>query len=140
MGRAAVTVAVVLIILVVLFFAPVLRDQPWTPLRIAGIAIALVGLVFLVITHINLGASFAFGAQPKGPLVTHGIYSKIRNPMYVFVDVTVAGLLLAADLPWLLVLIPIWAIFQVRQAGREARMLQEKFGQAYLDYRKKTWF
>ena len=140
MGRAAVTIAAVLLILAVLFFAPVLRDQPWTPLRIAGVAIALVGTLFLVITHINLGTSFAFGAQPKGPLVTHGIYSKIRNPMYVFVDLTLAGLLLAANLPWLLVLIPVWAIFQARRAGREARMLQEKFGQAYLDYRKKTWF
>ena len=140
MGRAAVTIAVVLVIFALFFFVPVLRDEPWTPLRLAGVAIALVGLVFLVITHINLGESFAFGAQPKGPLVTHGIYSKIRNPMYIFVDVTVAGLLLAANLPWLLVLIPIWAIFQARQAGREAKVLQERFGQAYLDYRKKTWF
>jgi len=140
MGRAAVTIAVVLVIFALFFFVPMLRDEPWTPLRLAGVAIALVGLVLLAITHINLGESFAFGVQPKGPLVTHGIYSKIRNPMYIFVDVTVAGLLLAANLPWLLVLIPIWAIFQARQAGREAKALQERFGQAYLDYRKKTWF
>jgi protein-S-isoprenylcysteine O-methyltransferase Ste14 len=86
-----------------------------------------------------LGQSFAFTPQAKD-LVTHGLYSKIRNPMYVFVDITLTGLFLAVNLPWLLILVPIWAILQVRQAGKEAKVLQEKFGQVYFDYRKKTWF
>lgn len=140
MKRAALTIAIALVIVALFFFVPVLRDEPWTRLRIAGVIIALIGLAFVVTAHINLGDSFTFTPQAKGPLVTHGLYSKIRNPMYVFVDLTVAGLILAVNLPWLLVLIPIWAILQARQAGREAKVLQEKFGQAYLDYRKKTWF
>ncbi len=140
MKRAALIVAIALVIVALFFFVPVLREEPWTPLRIAGVMIALIGLAFVVTAHINLGDSFTFTPQAKGPLVTHGLYGKIRNPMYVFVDLTVAGLILAVNLPWLLVLIPIWAIFQARQAGREAKVLQEKFAQAYLDYRKKTWF
>jgi protein-S-isoprenylcysteine O-methyltransferase Ste14 len=29
---------------------------------------------------------------------------------------------------------------QLIRAGREAKVLQERFGQAYLDYREQTWF
>jgi len=50
------------------------------------------------------------------------------------------GLILALHLHWLLVVFAIFVVFQARQARREAKVLQEKFGQAYIDYRKQTWF
>jgi protein-S-isoprenylcysteine O-methyltransferase Ste14 len=136
---AAGAIAVFVVVVALFFFVPVLRDQPWTPPRIAGAILGVIGFALVLTARIQLGESFAVMPQAKG-LVTHGFYSRIRNPMYVFVDITVCGLVLALNLPWLLVLIPIWALLQARQAGREAKVLQEKFGQAYLDYRKKTWF
>jgi protein-S-isoprenylcysteine O-methyltransferase Ste14 len=136
---AVAAIAVFTVVVALFFFVPVLRDQPWTPLRIAGAIIAVVGFALVLTARVQLGESFAVSPQAKG-LVTHGLYSRIRNPMYVFVDVTVCGLILALNLPWVLVLIPIWALLQARQAGREAKVLQEKFGQAYLDYRNRTWF
>jgi protein-S-isoprenylcysteine O-methyltransferase Ste14 len=140
MRTAAFAVATVLIVIAFFFFVPVLRDEPWTPLRIAGVIIAVIGFALLITARVNLGTSFSFRAQPKGPLVTHGLYSKIRNPIYVFVDVTLAGVILAVNLPWALALVALIAIAHLRQAGKEAKALQEQFGQAYLDYRKKTWF
>jgi protein-S-isoprenylcysteine O-methyltransferase Ste14 len=139
MRTVAVFAAILVVVAGLFFFVPVLRDEPWTPLRIAGVFIAVIGFALLITARFQLGQSFAFTPQAKG-LVTHGLYSKIRNPMYVFVDITLAGLFLAVNLPWLLVLVPIWALLQIRQAGKEAKVLQEKFGQTYLDYRKKTWF
>jgi protein-S-isoprenylcysteine O-methyltransferase Ste14 len=41
---------------------------------------------------------------------------------------------------WLLAVLAVLVFMQVRQARREAKVLQEKFGQAYVDYRKRTWF
>jgi protein-S-isoprenylcysteine O-methyltransferase Ste14 len=39
----------------------------------------------------------------------------------------------------LLVILAVLATLQVRQARNEAKLLQEKFGQTYLDYRSQTW-
>jgi protein-S-isoprenylcysteine O-methyltransferase Ste14 len=139
MRTAIVPIAIPLAVVSVFFFVPVLRHEPWTPLRMAGAIIAVVGYGFVVTARLQLGKSFAVTPQAKG-LVTHGLYSRICNPMYVFVDVTVFGLIFAVREPWLLLLLVLWAIAQTRQAGRESKVLYEKFGQTYLDYRNRTWF
>ena len=128
-----------IVVVLLLLFVPGLSHQPWTPLRIAGAVIAIVGYSLVTTARVQLGKSFAVTPQAKD-LVTHGLYSRIRNPMYVFVDVTIFGVILAANYPWLLLLLAVWMAGQARQAGREAKVLQEKFGQTYLDYRKQTWF
>ena len=73
-------------------------------------------------------------------LVTHGLYLRIRNPMYFFVDLMVIGLILALDLHWLLLIFAVFVAFQIRQARREAKVLQTKFGEVYSNYCKQTWF
>jgi len=60
--------------------------------------------------------------------------------MFIFVDVTLFGLILAVNFPWLLLLLALWTFAQARQAGKESKVLYDKFGQTYLDYRKQTWF
>ena len=72
--------------------------------------------------------------------MTYGLYSRIRNPMYLFVDLMLVGLIFALHLHWLLPIFAVFMVFQIRQARREARVLQEKFGEAYSEYRKQTWF
>jgi protein-S-isoprenylcysteine O-methyltransferase Ste14 len=78
-------------------------------------------------------------AQAK-ELVRSGLYSRIRNPIYVFVDVMIFGLILALHLYWLFALYPLLVAMHVFRAHREAHVLRGKFGQAYLDYRDQTWF
>ncbi|HXQ25170.1 MAG TPA: isoprenylcysteine carboxylmethyltransferase family protein [Candidatus Acidoferrales bacterium] len=131
--------AIPFVVILVFLFVPYLSRQPWTPLRIAGAVIAIAGYSLVATARVQLGKSFAVTPQAK-ELVTHGFYSRIRNPMYVFVDVTIFGLILAVNLPWLLLFLVVWIGLQARQAGKEAEALQEKFGQTYLEYRKQTWF
>jgi protein-S-isoprenylcysteine O-methyltransferase Ste14 len=121
------------------FLVPGVKEQPWTASRIAGLVIAAIGYAFVVIARIQLGSSFSCRLEAKG-LVTRGLYSRIRNPIYIFLDVTVLGLILALRLYWLFLLLTVLAFFQARQARKEATLLQEKFGQAYRDYAKQTWF
>jgi protein-S-isoprenylcysteine O-methyltransferase Ste14 len=121
------------------FLVPGVKEQPWTASRIAGLVIAAVGYALVVIARIQLGISFSFRPEAKG-LVTGGLYSRIRNPIYIFLDATVLGLILALRLYWLFLLLPVLVFFQARQARKEAALLQEKFGQAYRDYAKQTWF
>ena len=120
------------------FLVPGVKEQPWAASRIAGLVIAAIGYAFVVISRTQLGSSFSFRLEAKG-LVTRGLYSRIRNPIYIFLDVTVLGLILALRLYWLFLLLPVLVFFQARQARKGAALLQEKFGQAYRDYAKQTW-
>ena len=133
------TIVVPLVVLLLYFFVPGRKDQPWTVLRIAGAILAVVGYSTFVTARLQLGKSFAVTPQAK-ELVTHGLYSRIRNPIYVFVDVMIFGLILALHLYWLFAFFPILVAMHVLRAHREAKVLREKFGQAYLDYRNQTWF
>ena len=54
--------------------------EPWTAMRIAAVILGLPSLVLLVVARIELGG--AFSVRPKAQtLVTHGLYSRIRNPV-----------------------------------------------------------
>ena len=112
---------------------------PWSPLRIVGAILAVVSYVLVITSRIQLGDSFSVGPQAK-ELVTHGLYARLRNPMYVFVDLMVGGVIIALRLPWLLLVLLPLMFLQAWQAGREARQLQAKFGARYTDYRRQTWF
>jgi protein-S-isoprenylcysteine O-methyltransferase Ste14 len=131
-------VVVPLIALLLYLFVPGLKEQPWTVSRIAGVVLAVVGYSMFVTARLQLGKSFAVRAQAK-ELVTRGLYSRIRNPIYVFVDVMIFGLILALHLYWLYVLYPALVAMHVFRAHREAKVLREKFGQSYLDYCNRTW-
>jgi protein-S-isoprenylcysteine O-methyltransferase Ste14 len=126
-------------VLLLYLFIPGLKEQPWTALRIGGAVLAVVTYALVVAARIQLGKSFSVRPEAR-ELITHGLYARIRNPMYVFLDLMVLGLILSLELYWVLVILAVLVVFQVRQARREAGVLLAKFGQAYLDYRKQTWF
>jgi protein-S-isoprenylcysteine O-methyltransferase Ste14 len=115
------------------------RPGPWDWQRIAGTALVVLGMGGIAAARYQLGRSFAIKAEAR-QLVTHGIYSKIRNPIYVFGTVMVTGFVLVIHRPalWLLVLAII--VMQTVRARREARVLEAAFGDAYREYRRKAWF
>ena len=133
------SIAIPLIVLLLYLFVPGLREQPWTALRVGGAVLAFIAYGLVTTARIQLGDSFTVRPQAK-ELVTHGFYARIRNPMYVFGDLMVLGLILAMRGYWFLVILGVLVVLQTRQARREAKVLQEKFGRSYLEYRKQTWF
>jgi protein-S-isoprenylcysteine O-methyltransferase Ste14 len=132
-------IAIPTTVILLYLFLPGLKEQPWTVLRIGGAFLALIGYTLVLTARVQLGKSFSVRPEAK-ELVSHGLYSRIRNPMYVFLDLMVFGLIFLLRLHWLLVVFAVLVFLQARQARREARVLQEKFGQTYLDYRNGTWF
>ncbi len=132
-------IVVPVVVLSLYLFVPGLKERPWTELRIVGAVLAVVGYSLFVTARLQLGKSFSVTPQAK-ELVTFGLYSKIRNPIYAFVDVMIFGTILALHLYWLFVLFPLLVAMHVFRARREGKVLQEKFGQAYLDYCNHTWF
>jgi protein-S-isoprenylcysteine O-methyltransferase Ste14 len=114
------------------------RLPPWTWVQTVGACCATVGFVLWTLARFQLGASFAVTAQAK-QLVTRGLYSKLRNPIYYFGSLTIAGLILLVGRPLWLLVFAIVVPLQMWRIGTEARVLEAKFGEEYRTYRAKTW-
>jgi protein-S-isoprenylcysteine O-methyltransferase Ste14 len=127
----------------VVFFLPIIIlkfwGPPWTASRIAGLAVVIPSVLLFALAHIQLGGAFSVKAKAS-TLVTTGLYSRIRNPIYVFGGLTIAGFMLWVNLPWLLLIFVFLIPMQVWRSREEAKVLEEKFGAEYLEYKKKTWF
>ena len=106
---------------------------------LVGAVLLLLGIPFMVLARRQLGDAFAVTPQAKG-LVTRGLYAKIPHPMYVFLDVALLGSVIMLRQAWLLIAWSMLVIVQVWQARREAKVLKEAFGNAYVEYRRGTWW
>ena len=120
-------------------FAVESHSLTWTPGRIAGICIAAPALVLLVIARLQLGRAFSVTAKAS-VLVTTGLYSRIRNPVYVFGALVILGIIVFVGQPWFLLVFAALIPLQIYRSRKEAQVLEEKFGDAYREYRQKTWF
>ncbi len=108
-------------------------------LRCIGLLLALFGLAGIILARYTLGQSFSWVPKATG-LVTTGIYSRIRNPIYVFGMFLVIGIGLMLKRPEMLVILAVLITMQIFRARKEAAVLEAKFGEAYRKYRKQTWF
>lgn len=116
----------------------------WGPplglIYLAGLALFVAGYLGRIACLRQLGQAYSrsFEPDPGGRLVTTGIYSAVRHPLYAFYLleliafllirpnlISAAGLILAS-----------WAtLYRIR--GEESR-LAERFGERYLQYRQTT--
>jgi protein-S-isoprenylcysteine O-methyltransferase Ste14 len=111
----------------------------WTALPTAGLSLLIVGFILWTVARFQLGASFAVKAEAR-QLVTRGLYSKIRNPIYVFGSMVVAGGILVFGKPlWLLIFLLVIPL-QIWRTGKESAVLEAAFGDEYRKYRAGTWF
>jgi len=108
-------------------------------ITIIGLIIALVGFVLWGISRLQLGNSFSIDAQAKG-LVTTGIYSKIRHPIYIFGGLSYLGLFIASKQPVAMIcFFIIYLTYQSIRIKNEETILDKTFGSEYQKYRKNTW-
>ena len=112
---------------------------PRDPARVIGLVLGLIGLGGVILARYTLGSSFSVAPKARA-LVTSGVYSRIRNPIYVFAEIFLLGLVVTIRNPYLLIVPVVLIPLQVIRARKEAAMLEAKFGDAYRGYRKSTWF
>jgi protein-S-isoprenylcysteine O-methyltransferase Ste14 len=111
----------------------------WAALPVAGLSLLIVGFILWTVARFQLGASFAVKAEAR-QLVTRGLYSKIRNPIYVFGSMVMAGGILVFGKPvWLLIFLLVIPL-QIWRTGKESAVLESAFGEEYRKYRAGTWF
>jgi protein-S-isoprenylcysteine O-methyltransferase Ste14 len=111
----------------------------WTVLPITGLCLLIAGFILWTVARFQLGASFAVKAEAR-QLVTRGMYSKIRNPIYVFGSMVMAsGILVFGKPVWLLIFLLVIPL-QIWRTGKESAVLEAAFGEEYRKYRSGTWF
>ncbi len=136
LGAVIVTVVPLLAIAYLVY---AFAHPPWSVQRIAGLLLMTPALILLTVARIQLGNAFSVRPQAK-QLVTRGIYSRIRNPIYVFGTMVFSGLFLFLERPFLLLLLVPVLILQITRARAEARLLEAHFGDDYRRYKASTWF
>lgn len=136
--KTNVVTLVAIVIGVVLFLWHAL-SLPMTPMRIAGLALVIPAFTLLLVARMQLGAAFSLEARAS-ELVTTGIYSRIRNPIYFFGGLMVAGVILWTQRPLALLVLAVLIPLQILRVRKEEQVLEAKFGAAYLEYKRRTWF
>jgi protein-S-isoprenylcysteine O-methyltransferase Ste14 len=105
---------------------------------IAGGAIILVGLVFMLAAVIQLrrARTALMPYRPTTAIVERWPYSFSRNPIYLAMAIVYIGISIFFNTIWPFLLLPL--IMLVMHRGvieREERYLEQKFGSQYVDYR-----
>lgn len=96
---------------------------------LSGVGVALIGLAIAT----------KKGVKEETHLVTSGIYAKVRHPMYVGAMLLHLGVPLLTKSLLTLVSAVVWIPFIVSWMALDERGLERYFGQAYLDYKQRTW-
>jgi protein-S-isoprenylcysteine O-methyltransferase Ste14 len=109
-------------------------------LRTIGFIIGAIGVVILITGILTLGKYFTASLTPKG-LVTHGIYSKIRHPIFIGVILVYLGMeLIFQSIYGLFLVFFVLIPFYIYSAIEEEKMLSKTFKDKYTMYKKKTLF
>ena len=125
--------------IVVLYLFWMYRSAPWDPMRWTGAILMVPSFILFSIAHVQLGSSFSVSAQARN-LVTTGLYSRVRNPIYLFGGLLIVGVILFFEKPRYLLIFLVLIPMQLVRMRQEAKVLEEKFGDAYRKYKKSTWF
>jgi protein-S-isoprenylcysteine O-methyltransferase Ste14 len=110
----------------------------FTPVFIsAGVLLLIVGIILVVLTR----REFAKHGQPTDPgqstseMITTGVFSISRNPLYLGGILLLAGISLAFNLPWaLILLLPSIVACHFILIAPEEKYLAVKFGEKYRLY------
>lgn len=109
-------------------------------LKITGCILIAFGLVIFILSLISFGKSWRVGIDKENPgsLVTTGIFSITRNPIFVFLDLYfVSTWLIYSNLFFLIssIIIIIGIHYQIL---KEEKFLLTKYGKEYENYKMKV--
>ncbi|HDM43200.1 MAG TPA: DUF1295 domain-containing protein [Firmicutes bacterium] len=128
----------IIVILVMITSAGTLPEK--LIVRYIGWVIFIVGFIVWLPARIQLRKYYT--SLPEAyKIIKTGIYAKIRHPIYIGVELMFAGFSLVLYSLWGLVstIVLITALHYYRIIEEE-RLLEERFGKDWLEYKKNTWF
>ena len=105
-----------------------------TFVRYLSLVFFLLGVFLFIFSHIKMR-----GFVDKGQLITTGIFSKIRNPMYLGFIIWIIGFPIFLQKPITLISSIIWITHIIIWKVLEEKELEKTYPN-YAEYKKKTWF
>jgi protein-S-isoprenylcysteine O-methyltransferase Ste14 len=129
----------VYLIYLAFFGLAILAGQRGTLLWYVALCLSAVCAILWFVARWQLGDAFSVAPEAR-QLVTRGLYSRIRHPIYLFGTLAFLFLVLALQGWFALIIWLVVILIQVRRLRREERLLAEKFGEEYTAYRSRTWF
>lgn len=121
-----------MVMLVVLIPAP----DPVLAQSIAGLVLISTGSILSIVSVSFLGRSFSIMAEAR-ELVTTGVYSLVRHPLYVAEETAVLGAIVIKFSPLAVLLLAVHIAFQIQRAHNEEGVLSEAFPE-YEAYKLRT--
>ncbi|KAG4086051.1 hypothetical protein H8356DRAFT_963338 [Neocallimastix lanati (nom. inval.)] len=108
-----------------------------TPLFLTGL-IMIIGSLWMWLVAVKKDKLFQ--EIESNHLVTTGIFSYVRNPIYSSVMIFCTGLLIIAGNWYLIIVLPsiFWLFMTVLMINTEEKWLKERYGQKYEDYCKQV--
>lgn len=126
-------------ILTALYFSMVLLQTSMQAHHIIGIIIVALAFILWLIARVQLGNSFTIGAHAK-ELVTVGLYSKLRHPVYYFSILAVTGIAIFTWSIYMTIPVILLVIIEIVRIKQEEEILEKTFGKRYISYKRTTWF
>jgi protein-S-isoprenylcysteine O-methyltransferase Ste14 len=111
----------------------------WNARYAIGMGMGVICFALWMVARVQLGASFSVRAQAS-ELVTTGLYSKIRHPIYFFAGLGYVGLFIAMGKIIPLVSFVVMYSIQLLRIKKEEAVLEQAFGEDYTRYKESTWF
>jgi len=110
------------------------------PAKLLGVTMVICAFVIFVLALSALGNSWRLGIDENhpGPLVTTGIYSYSRNPIYLFFDLYFLGTFLINGSLFFLTMTVLVTLILHYQILQEERFLVSAHGAAYVTYCART--
>jgi protein-S-isoprenylcysteine O-methyltransferase Ste14 len=108
-----------------------IRAVPYVCFLVPGVVLLAIGLPLLVVAVVSVK-----GAHRKDELATTGIFGVVRNPIYAaWIVFNIPGLVLLLR-SWPMFFAPFLAFALFKMLVRKEEIyLQERFGQAYAEYK-----
>jgi protein-S-isoprenylcysteine O-methyltransferase Ste14 len=110
------------------------------PVKLIGVTLASLGLAIFAMAYVSFGDSWRVGFDVKRPgaLVTNGIFSISRNPIYLSLDLLFMGIFLING-TLIFLMFAVLAIANMHwQIRQEEEFLSKLYGQPYQDYCART--
>jgi len=126
-------------VLTTLYFLIALQQTSIQLHHIIGTIIVTSAFILWIIARVQLGNSFTIGAHAK-ELVTIGLYSKLRHPVYYFSILTVSGIAIFTWSIYMTIPIMLLIVIEIIRIRQEEQILTSAFGKYYLKYKQTTWF